>query len=116
MNGYNMENSFIPIESKNPKVIYEKCIGKGIHNLGIIGGWILVLLYTGISFMGIIIASLTFLLLFAICYYGIAPSGTRRVYNKSHGSRTASNIAYLLCMCMWFGPVGWIICWLYEKW
>jgi hypothetical protein len=49
----------------------------------------------------------------ALQYFWIIPSGIRRVYNKSKGSKRASRLAVFLVT--FFGVIGWIICWLYEK-
>ena len=110
-----MEIPFLPIEKTDHNVVYRKCIGKSVYYFNIITIWIIIGLNILLWIFGNFQASdLIGIIAIIVAFYWIAPSGTRRVYNKSHGSRTASNIACLICT--WFGIIGWVICWFYENW
>jgi hypothetical protein len=128
-----MDTIFTPIEHADHNEIYQKCVGKSVYYLNVIAIWAFVVLATLYRVdiihlpLDVLPAIAAYGLVGIVFYYWIAPSGIRRVYNKSQGSRTASNIASILCI--WFLPIGavnpvgvgpgligWIICWLYEKW
>jgi len=112
-------NSFSLLEKgydrEHLNVIYGKCIGKSVYYFNIILIWSII----GIDFLLYFfgdhqVPNFFAMIAVAVSYYWITPSGIRRVYNKSLGSRTASNIACLLCF--WLGIFGWLICWGYENW
>jgi hypothetical protein len=113
-------NSFSPLEKGYDKehlnVIYGECVGKSVYYFNVVAIWILSLINAIEAFYDPTRFFSMFVILIAavIWYYWIAPSGIRRVYNKTHGSRTASNIAFFLCT--WIGIFGWLICWGYENW
>jgi hypothetical protein len=107
--------SFVPIEKTDHNIVYRQCIGKSVYYFNVITLWIIIGLTILVwSFGKFQAPDIIGIIAIIVAFYWIAPSGTRRVYNKSHGSRTASNIACLICT--WFGIVGWVICWFYENW
>lgn len=109
-----MDTTFIPIETSDHKIIYQTCIGKSVYYFNIFGIWLIIGLDILFSILDGETPNIIAMFAVAIAYFWIAPSGTRRVYNKSKGSRTASNIACILCV--WFSLIGWIVCWFYENW
>jgi TM2 domain-containing membrane protein YozV len=127
-----MEAMFTPIENANHKEIYQKCVGKSVYYLNIIAlcSFVIFAIISHVDFLKAPLDVLPTLcaygLMAIVFYYWIAPSGIIRVYNKSHGSRTASSIASIICIWLlpiggvpvgiWLGIIGWIICWTYEKW
>lgn len=109
-----MDNNFTPIEVSSHTLVYHNCIGKSVYYFNIVGSWALVLLVLWNFVFNYDSSSLLGIFAIPIAYFIVGPSGTRRIYNKTNGSRTASNIACLLCV--WFNVVGWLICWFYENW
>jgi hypothetical protein len=123
LNGDEIKDKTIPFspvergyDRKHLNVIYGECVGKSVYYFNVVAIWILL----GLNIIEAIVDPTKFFLIIGfviaavLWYYWIAPSGIRRVYNKTEGSRTASNIAFLLCT--WIGIFGWLICWGYENW
>jgi hypothetical protein len=101
-----MDEPFIPLEKSSYKIIYEKCVDENVYSISVI----LILVIIGLSlFWGNVVVAL---LVGVADYYWIAPDGIRAVYNKSHGSESASNTACVICML--FSLLGWFICAIYE--
>lgn len=111
----NINEPFVPVEISDHNVVYRKCVSKNVYYVNIFLMWLVVILnLSRYFFWDHQIQEIIYLGAFAVAFFWIAPSGTRRVYNKSYGSKTASNIAFLICT--WFNLIGWVICWVYENW
>lgn len=110
-------DSFSPIEKSDHEIIYKKCISKSVYYFNLVAIWLIIVVNVASIIIDGKSAELGKEIIlnfgFALGWFWIAPSGVRRVYNKSRGSKISSNIAFLLCT--WFNIIGWVICWIYEK-